>query len=76
MKGWINPLIAQENPLKTSLENIKWIFFAIKNPKLGKQKWENEEHLECGCSPHVFSSLSTQKMREDWFLKCKKKPLI
>ena len=43
MKEWINPFIAQENPLKTSLENIKRIRFSLQpqTPKLRKEmrKW-------------------------------------
>ena len=44
MNEWIiNPFTAQENPLKTSLENIKRSEFSLqsKTPKLGKdiRKW-------------------------------------
>ena len=43
MKEWINPFIAQKNPLKISLEKIKKNGFSLqpKTPKLGKdmRKW-------------------------------------
>ena len=77
MKEWINPFIAQENPLKTSLENIKRIGFylQLKTPKLRKEMrkskytWSGCNYLHGCCSLYLENEISL-------YLKCKKKPLI
>ena len=65
MKEWINPLIAQENPLKTSLENIKRIGFSLqpKTLKLGKEKRKWRPHGVATTISTVVA-VSPQKMRE------------
>ena len=77
MKELMNPFIAQEKPLKTSMENINRSGFSLqsKTPKLGKnmRKWRTHGVV---VTLSTFSTISTQKMREYCFLKCKKKPLI
>ena len=62
MKEWINPFIAQENPLKTSLENIKRSEFSLqsKTLKLGKEmrKWRTHR---VAATLSMFFAVSQQK---------------
>ena len=61
----MNPFIAQENPLKTSFENIKRSGFSLQSKtQLRKAKMRNEEHLGVWLlSPRFQQSLCSENER-------------